>query len=172
MDFKEYQEQSARTDGGNLTAHFLGLCGESGEVVELFKKHIAHGHELDTAKLAKELGDVLWYISAIATGLNLSLDDIAQTNIDKLKARYPDKFSAERSINRVEYQPDTLLGDTEDKVFAEYASKGYTVLRGNPHIPNAINGYSIKDPYGQVIWTELSWFRLLELRSALIYVEE
>lgn len=100
MNFKEYQEQSARTDGGNLTAHFLGLCGESGEVVELFKKHIAHGHELDTAKLAKELGDVLWYISAIATGLDLSLDDIAQANIDKLKVRYPDRFSVERSINR------------------------------------------------------------------------
>ena len=121
MDFKEYQEQASRTDGGNLTAHFLGLCGESGEVVECvvetmgmaikmniasskvaesYKKHIAHGHELDTAKLAKELGDVLWYISAIATGLDLSLDDIAQANIDKLKVRYPDRFSVERSINR------------------------------------------------------------------------
>ena len=41
MNFKEYQEQAARTDGGNLTAHFLGLCGESGEVVELYKKYIA-----------------------------------------------------------------------------------------------------------------------------------
>ena len=100
MNFKEYQEQAARTDGGNLTAHFLGLCGEAGEVVELFKKHIGHGHELNTSKLEKELGDVLWYISAIATGLSLSLDDIAQHNINKLKARYPDKFSAERSINR------------------------------------------------------------------------
>lgn len=103
MNFKEYQEQSSRTDGGNLTAHFLGLCGEAGEVVELFKKHIGHGHELDLAKLEKELGDVLWYISAISTGLNLSLEDIAIANIAKLKARYPDKFSSERSINRVEY---------------------------------------------------------------------
>ncbi len=100
MNFKEYQEQAARTDGGNLTAHFLGLCGEAGEVVELYKKHIGHGHELDIFKLEKELGDVLWYISAIATGLNLSLDDIAQANIDKLKARYPEKFSSECSINR------------------------------------------------------------------------
>jgi NTP pyrophosphatase (non-canonical NTP hydrolase) len=100
MNFKEYQEQSARTDGGNLTAHFLGLCGESGEVVELYKKHIGHGHKLDKLKLAKELGDVLWYISAIATGLNLSLEHIAIANVAKLKARYPDKFSAERSINR------------------------------------------------------------------------
>lgn len=100
MDFKQYQEQAARTDGGNLTAHFLGLCGEAGEVVELYKKHIAHGHELDELHLTKELGDVLWYISAIATGLGLDLDVIAQFNINKLKARYPDKFSFERSINR------------------------------------------------------------------------
>lgn len=109
MNFKEYQEQSSRTDGGNLTAHFLGLCGEAGEVVELFKKHIGHGHELDLAKLEKELGDVLWYISAIATGLNLSLEDIAIANVTKLKTRYPDKFSFERSINRVEDDEDTLL---------------------------------------------------------------
>lgn len=100
MNFKEYQEQAARNDCGNLTVHFLGLCGEAGEVVELFKKHIGHGHDLDKSKLIKELGDVLWYISAIATGVNLSLDDIAQANIDKLKARYPNKFSIERSINR------------------------------------------------------------------------
>ena len=102
MNFEDYQEQSSRTDGGNLTAHFLGLGGESGEVMELYKKHIGHGHELNLDKLAKELGDVLWYISAIATGLGLDLDAIAQANIDKLKARYPDEFSAERSINRVE----------------------------------------------------------------------
>ena len=189
MNFKEYQEQTARTDGGNLTAHFLGLCDEAGEVVECVvetmelaikmniasskvtescKKHIGHGHELDTFKLAKELGDVLWYISAIATGLGLDLDLIAQYNIDKLQARYPDKFSSERSINRVENQEPS---NHEAQVFAEYKAKGYTVLKGNPHIPNSTNGYSIKDPDGQVIWTELSWFRLLELRSALVYVE-
>lgn len=111
MNFKEYQEQASRTNGGNLTAHFLGLCGESGEVVELYKKHIGHGHKLDIAKLEKELGDVLWYISAIASCFSLSLEDIATTNIDKLKARYPDKFSAERSINRVE--DDDMLGEDQ-----------------------------------------------------------
>lgn len=163
MNFKEYQKQAARTDGGNLTAHFLGLCGEAGEVVELYKKHIGHGHELDLVKLEKELGDVLWYISAIATGLELDLDLIAQRNIDKLQARYPDKFSSERSINRVENQEPS---DNEAQVFAEYATKGYQVLK-----PFEGGGYSIKDSDGQMIWANLSWFRLLELRSALIYVE-
>lgn len=166
MDFKEYQESAKRTDGGNLTAHFLGLCGEAGEVVELYKKHIAHGHSLDLDKLAKELGDVLWYASSIASGYDLSLEDIAIANIAKLKARYPEKFSAECSINRVEYKPD--ISELEVEVFAQYAAKGYTVLRGNPHIPHAVNGYSIKDCDNQVIWTELSWWRLLELRDLLL----
>lgn len=163
MNFKEYQEQAARTDGGNLTAHFLGLCGEAGEVVELYKKYIAHGHELDEFHLTKELGDVLWYISAIATGFGIDLDVIAQFNVNKLKARYPDKFSSERSINRVENQEPS---DNEAKVFAEYATKGYQVLK-----PFEGGGYAIKDPDGQMIWANLSWFRLLELRSALLYVE-
>lgn len=79
--------------------------------MELYKKHIGHGHELDTFKLAKELGDVLWYISAIATGLGLDLDLIVQHNIDKLQARYPDKFSSERSINRIE--DDDTLGEDQ-----------------------------------------------------------
>jgi len=110
MDFNEYQNNAMSTDGGNLTAHFLGLCGESGEVVELYKKYIAHGHSLDPEKLTKELGDVLWYISAIATGLDLNLEDIAIANIAKLKARYPDKFSNERSINREEYKAHDMEG--------------------------------------------------------------
>tara|TARA_R110000868_G_scaffold336554_2_gene597461 strand:- start:552 stop:926 length:375 start_codon:yes stop_codon:yes gene_type:complete len=124
MNFKEYQEQSSRTDGGNLTAHFLGLCGEAGEVVELYKKHIGHGHELDLIKLEKELGDVLWYISAIATGLNLSLEDIAIANVAKLKARYPDKFSAERSINRAEYQSNEAYEKAMEESYRDLDLEG------------------------------------------------
>lgn len=103
MDFKEYQEQALRTDGFNLTAHFLGLCGESGEAAEMYKKHIAHGHELDLVALTKELGDVLWYVSAIASALGLSLEGVASANIQKLKDRYPEKFDPNLSVNRVEY---------------------------------------------------------------------
>lgn len=164
MNFKEYQEQAARTNGSNLTAHFLGMCGEAGEVVELYKKWFAHGHDLDLVKLEKELGDVLWYISAIATELGLHLEFIAEYNIAKLKARYPDKFSSERSINRVENQETS---DNEAQVFAEYAAKGYEVLK-----PFEGGGYAIKDPDGQMIWANLSWFRLLELRKALVYAKD
>lgn len=79
-----------------------GLTGEAGEVADLIKKHFGHGHELDLIKVNKELGDVLWYLSQLAEQFGLSLDDVAQANIDKLKKRYPDGFSEEASKNRRE----------------------------------------------------------------------
>ena len=80
----------------------LGLAGESGEVIEMLKKHVGHGHELDRHKLAKELGDVLWYIAAIATLNDLDLQTVAELNIAKLEKRYPDGFDPKRSQERAE----------------------------------------------------------------------
>ena len=78
----------------------MGLCGESGEAIDIVKKWLAQGHELDKEKLTKELGDIAWYLAETATALDLKLEDILQGNLDKLKKRYPDGFSTERSINR------------------------------------------------------------------------
>jgi len=64
------------------------------------KKWIGHGHELNLTEVEKELGDILWYISEIATTLDLRLDQVAAKNMDKLVARYPEGFSEERSRNR------------------------------------------------------------------------
>ncbi len=80
----------------------LGLTGEAGEVADMLKKHLTHSHVLDKTKIVKELGDVLWYIAEAAYIIGVSLEDIAQTNIDKLRQRYPDGFTSERSINREE----------------------------------------------------------------------
>lgn len=110
MTFHEYQKLAARTltasDGRSPELHLaimaLGLAGEAGEVVEMVKKHVGHGHELDREKLAKELGDVLWYIAAVATITGLDGNDIAERNIAKLRARYPDGFSHEASKARAE----------------------------------------------------------------------
>lgn len=104
----EYQELAARTLGRDRTHEqqlanaALGLTGEAGEVAEVIKKHLFHATPLDQETLAKELGDCLWYIGAFATVLGLSLDDIAQRNIDKLRKRYPEGFDTERSRNRTE----------------------------------------------------------------------
>ena len=80
----------------------MGLCGESGEAIDIVKKWLAQGHELDRKKLAKELGDIAWYLAETATALDLKLEDILEANIEKLKKRYPEGFDTERSIRREE----------------------------------------------------------------------
>ncbi len=108
MTLDEYQQLAARTLGRDRTHEqqlanaALGLTGESGEVAEVIKKHLFHATPLDQDALAKELGDCLWYIGAFATVLGLSLDEIAQRNVDKLRKRYPEGFDTERSRNRTE----------------------------------------------------------------------
>jgi NTP pyrophosphatase (non-canonical NTP hydrolase) len=108
MTLDEYQELAARTLGRDRTHEqqlanaALGLTGEAGEVAEVIKKHLFHATPLDQDALAKELGDCLWYIGAFATVLGLSMDAIAQRNIDKLRKRYPEGFDTERSRNRTE----------------------------------------------------------------------
>ena len=107
MNFNEYQKTAFTTAGRfdskemAIAVWALGLVGEAGEVSELIKKHIGHGHPLNTAEITKELGDVLWYIAALANELGISLDDIAAANVAKLQSRYPAGFSHEASQNRV-----------------------------------------------------------------------
>jgi NTP pyrophosphatase (non-canonical NTP hydrolase) len=96
MDLTEYQSRSRTTAvypqaGANLLYPTLGLCGEAGEVAEKVKKMIRDDNGLLTeerrAALAKELGDVLWYLAQIATEADLELDAIAAANIEKLGSR-------------------------------------------------------------------------------------
>ena len=87
----------------NVLYAAIGMCGEAGEVSELVKKYAYHGNTIDTEHLARELGDVLWYVSYMAHLFGYSLGDIMEMNQDKLAKRYPDgKFDAERSKNRKE----------------------------------------------------------------------
>jgi NTP pyrophosphatase (non-canonical NTP hydrolase) len=94
--------QSAQVDRSTFA---LGLAGESGEVCDLLKKAWGHGHVLDEAKLKKELGDVLWYVAALGLQFGINLQDIAEANVAKLRARYPDGFSTAASIARVDVAP-------------------------------------------------------------------
>ena len=79
----------------------MGLCGESGEAIDIVKKCLAQGHELDKARLAKELGDVAWYLAEAATALDIPLEEILQGNLEKLKKRYPEGFDAQKSMARL-----------------------------------------------------------------------
>lgn len=108
MTIKEYQQLAMTTLNPELSRKdvlingVMGLCGESGEAIDIVKKRLAQGHELDKEKLAKELGDICWYLAETATALDLSLEDIMTANIEKLKQRYPEGFDADRSRNRTE----------------------------------------------------------------------
>lgn len=105
MDFNEYQINALRTasmkDKLALVHNgVMGLAGESGECIDLMKKHLFQGHELNSEKMIDELGDVLWYVAITAEGLGVSLEEVATHNVDKLKKRYPEGFDSARSINR------------------------------------------------------------------------
>lgn len=87
----------------NVIYAAMGMCGEAGEASELVKKYAYHGHTIDTEHLARELGDVLWYVSYLAYLFGYPLGRIMAMNQEKLAKRYPDgKFDAERSRNREE----------------------------------------------------------------------
>lgn len=96
MTFNEYQKEAQKTAiypnvGNNFVYPVLGLCGETGEVAEKFKKLFRdNGGILDESKkqeIKKELGDVLWNIAQISTEMGMSFDDVASFNVEKLRSR-------------------------------------------------------------------------------------
>lgn len=101
----EYQKLALRTASEEAMKNpilngVLGLGGETGECSDLVKKHLFQGHELDKDRMAKELGDVAWYLALTAHGIGYDLETIFQMNVDKLRARYPDGFDADHSLHR------------------------------------------------------------------------
>lgn len=118
-ELNDYQEATLRTwnnktdFGGRVSNAALGLTGEAGEVADIVKKAIYHGHGFqpshcpgeedgNTYKLALELGDIMYYVSIMAHELGYKLQDIAEMNIAKLAKRYPDGFTREASQKRVD----------------------------------------------------------------------
>ena len=108
MTINEYQQLAMTTLNKEMSKKdmlingVMGLCGESGEAIDIVKKHLAQGHELDREKLIKELGDIAWYLAEMATVLDIELEEVLERNIEKLKKRYPEGFDKDRSVNREE----------------------------------------------------------------------
>ena len=106
MTINEYQKAAYRTANQSLTDSqqlqngLMGLNGESGECIDILKKHLFQGHDLDKYHIAKELGDVAWYLAVSAQALGFDLETILQMNVEKLKARYPHGFDAGHSQHR------------------------------------------------------------------------
>lgn len=108
MTINEYQKLAMTTLNPSLNEKdvlingVMGLCGESGEAIDIVKKHLAQGHELDKDALIRELGDIAWYLAETATVLGVSLEEVLTLNIEKLKKRYPTGFDMEKSVERAD----------------------------------------------------------------------
>ena len=108
MTVNEYQKLAMTTLNPQLSKKdvlingVMGLCGESGEAIDIVKKYLAQGHDLDREGLIKELGDIAWYLAETATALDVSLEEVLERNIEKLRKRYPEGFDTKKSQNRTE----------------------------------------------------------------------
>lgn len=106
MTINEYQQAALRTANKSLAPieqlanGLMGLNGEAGEAIDILKKHLFQGHELNKEHMAKELGDVAWYLAVSANAIDYDLETVMQMNVDKLRARYPDGFDSEHSQHR------------------------------------------------------------------------
>lgn len=106
MEMADYDRAAHRTVSGELGERdslllgAVGLSGEAGEVADLVKKHVFHGHALDRAHALEELGDILWYLAFTARTLGSSLEEVAAANVRKLEERYPEGFSGKASRER------------------------------------------------------------------------
>lgn len=106
MTINEYQKNALRTANKSLSAFqqlengIMGLNGEAGECIDILKKHLFQGHELDKEHIAKELGDIAWYLALSAEAIGYDLETIMQMNVNKLRVRYPDGFDSEHSLHR------------------------------------------------------------------------
>ena len=104
----EYQKLALRTANPELTKKeqllngILGLGGRPGVYEDIYKKHLFPKHPLEKERIIEALGDCCWYIALCAYALETTLEDIMQQNIDNLRARYPNGFSADRSVHRAE----------------------------------------------------------------------
>lgn len=106
MNLGEYQELARRTQNPKLSLHerklhaLFGISAEAGEISSIYQKAF-QGHPVDSGKVADEMGDLIWFLAELSDVLRISLDEIAENNIDKLCKRYPEGFDAEHSVHRV-----------------------------------------------------------------------
>lgn len=109
--FQDYEAEVERTAAGlqaqNLPILGLGLAGEAGEAADIIKKVFGHGHQMTPEvekDLVNEIGDLMWYCVAVLRTLGVPMQEALQRNVDKLRRRYPEGFSTEASLKRVDME--------------------------------------------------------------------
>jgi NTP pyrophosphatase (non-canonical NTP hydrolase) len=105
IDFDIYQLRAMRTakpmePQDDLMHAAYGVAGEAGEFADCVKKNQVYGRELDRENAIEELGDLLWYVALGCRALNATMSEVAQQNLEKLKARYPEKYTDELAAER------------------------------------------------------------------------
>jgi NTP pyrophosphatase (non-canonical NTP hydrolase) len=106
MEIQNYQSKASRTMA-NLESKILdelhmvlGMQTEAAEISDVFKKNIAYNKDIDYVNVKEEIGDLMWYVANICNINGWDLRDILATNIKKLEARYPEKFTNEKAVSR------------------------------------------------------------------------
>ena len=108
-DFLAIQQRMSDHTTIRLLHSFVGLSTEAGEAIDMLKKHIFYGKPLDKTNAIEEISDILWYIAIASDALGISIEDIMEKNIAKLKARYGEKFTETAALNRdLEKERDIL----------------------------------------------------------------
>ena len=109
LTFNEYQRLARRTQNNALKTiekryHALhGMSAEVGEIHGIYQKNY-QGHIFNPAELLKEVGDLLWMIAEFCDSYGITMEDVANMNIDKLEKRYPEGFDVGRSLNRDKFE--------------------------------------------------------------------
>lgn len=108
MSLADYQAMAARTantalpPADRLLDAAAGLAEEAGEILAHIRKHRFQQRALEREQIVTELGDALWCLAMVATSLDVTLDEVAAANLDKLRARYPEGFSATAARDRLD----------------------------------------------------------------------
>ena len=96
----EMKERFNNDENIRLLHAGIGMATESGEFLDMLKKHLYYGKPLDKVNLAEEVGDLMWYCAVAMHVLDIDFNDVLETNIKKLAARYPEKFTEFHAENR------------------------------------------------------------------------
>lgn len=99
-DYSQIIERLSKPETARMMHYLVGLCTETGELQDQFKKHVMYGKELDRVNIIEESGDLIWYLSRLLELVGSSFEEIMEKNNAKLKARYGDKFTEFAALNR------------------------------------------------------------------------
>lgn len=99
-DLGAYQMSARCMDSARMLHYVLGVGTEAGELQDAVKRWVAYNKPLDVVNVKEELGDLLWYMARICDELGLTFEECMARNIEKLRTRYPNKFTEQAALNR------------------------------------------------------------------------